>query len=112
MKFDIVRAWKDETYRQTLSEEEVNALPANPAGESELVNAELESVNGGTAGFGGSFGGSFGGGFGHGIFASRQSVQSFSFGRNSCDNLVFSVTTIVAPNILSPIQPFCVNNQN
>lgn len=103
MNFDIVRAWKDETYRLTLSEEDVNALPANPAGELELNNAEMESVDGGTAGFGGGCCG--------GLFASRQSLQSFTFGQNSCDNLVFSVTTVLAPNLVSPIQPFCVNNQ-
>ena len=46
MKFDIVRAWKDENYRQSLSEEQLSALPANPAGE-ELNEADLASVQGG-----------------------------------------------------------------
>ncbi len=32
MKFDVVRAWKDENYRQSLSEEQRRLLPANPAG--------------------------------------------------------------------------------
>ncbi|SRR5216683_2019645 len=45
MKFDIARAWKDEAYRQTLSSEELNALPTNPAGE--LSEAELAGVCGG-----------------------------------------------------------------
>jgi mersacidin/lichenicidin family type 2 lantibiotic len=52
MKFDIVRAWKDETYRQTLSEEQLSMLPANPAGE--LTDAEMASVCGGGVGFGAS----------------------------------------------------------
>ncbi len=47
MKFDIVRAWKDETYRQSLSQEQLSQLPANPAGEVELADADLESVYGG-----------------------------------------------------------------
>jgi mersacidin/lichenicidin family type 2 lantibiotic len=46
MKFDIVRAWKDEAYRQQLSSEEQALLPANPAGELELSEAELQAVLG------------------------------------------------------------------
>ncbi len=46
-KIDIVRAWKDEAYRQTLSEEELRSLPANPAGEVELNDSDLEAVYGG-----------------------------------------------------------------
>jgi mersacidin/lichenicidin family type 2 lantibiotic len=44
MEFDIERAWKDEAYRQTLSEEQRQALPANPAGD--LSEAELEAARG------------------------------------------------------------------
>ncbi len=47
MKLDIARAWKDEAYRQSLSSEELALLPANPAGELELNDAELEAVHGG-----------------------------------------------------------------
>jgi len=47
MKFDIVRAWKDDTYRQSLSNEQLNTLPANPAGELELNESDLASVAGG-----------------------------------------------------------------
>jgi mersacidin/lichenicidin family type 2 lantibiotic len=43
---NIVRAWKDETYRQSLSSEEVAMLPANPAGEIELTDVELAAVCG------------------------------------------------------------------
>jgi mersacidin/lichenicidin family type 2 lantibiotic len=46
MKLDIVRAWKDEAYRQQLSSEEQALLPANPAGELELSDAELQAVHG------------------------------------------------------------------
>jgi len=44
---NIVRAWKDETYRQSLSTQEQAMLPANPAGEIELTDAQLETVFGG-----------------------------------------------------------------
>jgi mersacidin/lichenicidin family type 2 lantibiotic len=43
---DIVRTWKDETNRQGLSVEEQAALPANPAGEINLTDEELEAVYG------------------------------------------------------------------
>ncbi len=51
MKFDIVRAWKDEVYRQSLSKKQRNRLPANPVGE--LTEAEMERVVGGDGGGGG-----------------------------------------------------------
>ncbi len=45
MKFDIVRAWKDEAYRRTLSAQQLDTLPANPAGE--LNDTDLAAVYGG-----------------------------------------------------------------
>jgi len=42
----IVRAWKDVAYRQSISVEEQVMLPANPAGEIELADAELEAIFG------------------------------------------------------------------
>lgn len=47
MKPDIIRAWKDEFYRQSLGEEQRCALPAHPAGELELADDQLESIYGG-----------------------------------------------------------------
>ena len=44
MNSNIVRAWKDEFYRQSLSDEERAQLPENPVGELELTDAELGSV--------------------------------------------------------------------
>jgi mersacidin/lichenicidin family type 2 lantibiotic len=58
MNIDIARAWKDLDYRNSLSIEEQALLPANPAGEVELTEAELTQVNGGmigTTGFDGCF---------------------------------------------------------
>ncbi len=50
MKIDIVRAWKDEEYRNSLSSEEQAILPTNPAGSLELSDAELGSVHGAKCG--------------------------------------------------------------
>jgi mersacidin/lichenicidin family type 2 lantibiotic len=47
MKVDIARAWKDELYRQSLSEEERHMLPESPVGELELTDADLAVVFGG-----------------------------------------------------------------
>ena len=46
MKFDIIRAWKDESYRSSLSSQEQAMLPENPAGALELSDAELETIQG------------------------------------------------------------------
>ncbi len=46
MKLDIVRAWKDEAYRQTLSQEELNILPPSPAGGMELSDRDLAEIAG------------------------------------------------------------------
>jgi|SRR5581483_5254174 len=46
MNIDIIRAWKDDSYRRCLSEEQLIQLPANPAGEFELTEADLQSVYG------------------------------------------------------------------
>lgn len=48
MKLDVIRAWKDEAYRASLSEEQLAMLPANPIGEVELSDSELAGVYGGT----------------------------------------------------------------
>jgi mersacidin/lichenicidin family type 2 lantibiotic len=43
----IIRAWKDEEFRQGLSEAERALLPEHPAGLVHLDNAELGAVDGG-----------------------------------------------------------------
>src|SRR5258707_6038044 len=47
--FDIVRAWKDAEYRQSLSAEKKGLLPEHPAGSIELADEQLSQVGGGTA---------------------------------------------------------------
>jgi mersacidin/lichenicidin family type 2 lantibiotic len=44
---DIIRAWKDEDYRNSLTEDQRSQLPENPAGMLELSNSEMESLKGG-----------------------------------------------------------------
>jgi mersacidin/lichenicidin family type 2 lantibiotic len=50
---NIIRAWKDEEYRMSLSDEERSLLPDNPAGPMELSDAELDSIVGGGGNGGG-----------------------------------------------------------
>lgn len=46
-KQDIIRAWKDAEYRNSLSAAERAALPDNPAGLIDLTSEELGAVAGG-----------------------------------------------------------------
>jgi len=45
-KENIIRAWKDEGYRMSLSEAERAMLPENPAGILELSDAQLGAAGG------------------------------------------------------------------
>lgn len=45
-KLDVIRAWKDADYKNSLTESELKSLPKNPAGEI-LSNAELDNTVGG-----------------------------------------------------------------
>ena len=44
---NIIRAWKDEDYFDSLSEEERVLVPENPAGIVEISDEDMESVAGG-----------------------------------------------------------------
>ncbi len=46
MNLDIVRAWKDAEYRESLNEEEQALLPENPAGAVDLTEDDLANVVG------------------------------------------------------------------
>jgi mersacidin/lichenicidin family type 2 lantibiotic len=48
-RIDVIRAWKDQAYRQSLSDAERASLPENPAGSVELTEAEADAVVGGLA---------------------------------------------------------------
>ncbi len=43
---DVIRAWKDADYRESLSAEDRASLPNHPAGLVDLSDAELEMVRG------------------------------------------------------------------
>jgi mersacidin/lichenicidin family type 2 lantibiotic len=43
----IIRAWRDEDYRLSLSNEDLSGLPGNPVGIVELSGDALESAAGG-----------------------------------------------------------------
>jgi mersacidin/lichenicidin family type 2 lantibiotic len=45
-RIDIIRAWKDEAFRRSLSEAQRASLPDNPAGMVELSDAEAQAVEG------------------------------------------------------------------
>lgn len=44
---EIIRAWKDEDYLESLNEEQRSLLPENPAGTIELSDEEMEVLAGG-----------------------------------------------------------------
>jgi mersacidin/lichenicidin family type 2 lantibiotic len=44
---NIIRAWKDPVYRDSLTEAERSAMPGNPAGTSEISNEDLGKASGG-----------------------------------------------------------------
>jgi mersacidin/lichenicidin family type 2 lantibiotic len=46
MNIDVIRAWKDEAYRDALTPQQMAQLPANPAGAIELTEDELAGVDG------------------------------------------------------------------
>ena len=45
-KLDIIRAWKNPVYRDSLSAEELASFPAHPAGLAELTDEELKKASG------------------------------------------------------------------
>lgn len=105
MKFDVVRAWKDEAYRQSLSKEQLQTLPANPAGFLELTDDELETVQGGGHGHDGV-----------GLASASRSLASRSISYAViCDITLFSldikILNIELLNIGSPNSKICINHE-
>ena len=49
-QIDVVRAWKDEEYRASLTDAQQAVLPAAPAGYVELNDSELDEIWAGRAG--------------------------------------------------------------
>ena len=47
-KIDIIRAWRDEDYLLGLSEAERAKMPQHPASFTEITDADLNGISGGT----------------------------------------------------------------
>ena len=45
---DVIRAWRDEKYYRSLTAEQQQSLPANPAGLIELSDGDIRQVFGGS----------------------------------------------------------------
>jgi mersacidin/lichenicidin family type 2 lantibiotic len=45
-ELDIIRAWKDKTYRNSLSADQLAQMPEHPAGLIELTDDELAGIDG------------------------------------------------------------------
>ncbi|MDJ0570861.1 MAG: mersacidin/lichenicidin family type 2 lantibiotic [Pleurocapsa sp. MO_192.B19] len=54
---DIIRAWKDEKFRNSLSEDQRSQLPENPAGILDMSDESLETIFGGAVKTGAGTGG-------------------------------------------------------
>ncbi len=48
-KIDVVRAWRDAEYRNSLSDDERASLPEHPVGLAEIDNELLKGVTGGAS---------------------------------------------------------------
>lgn len=46
-KIDIIRAWRDEEYRNSLTPEQLAGLPESPAGIATVDDTALRSITGG-----------------------------------------------------------------
>jgi len=90
---NLVRAWKDETYRQSLSAEEQAILPTNPAGAIELTEAELEAISGAT-------------GSGKGVVWENEDVDARV--EQKITNPVIMATAVV----FAPVAPTCNNTDS
>jgi mersacidin/lichenicidin family type 2 lantibiotic len=115
MKFDIARAWKDETYRQSLSDEQLNALPANPVGD--LSESEMAAVSGGEGWDGWDNVGLFGASSSSSsaTYASVRRCHTYAF---LCDTSIFSTNVLKKGgiwlgdviNVLTPNTQTCANS--
>lgn len=90
---NLIRAWKDEAYRQNLSIEEQTMLPADPVGTIELTEAELEAISGT-----GSESGS-----------SRRFVFDFDKDESETQQIVTYQPMIATLVIFAPTAPMCNN---
>ena len=96
MKLNAIRAWKDETYRLSLSQEQRCRLPENPIGELELSEPELAAVYAGGTGGGGSS-------------EHEEKVASWICSITQCQTYS-QINALVVINIFSTTNQTCINN--
>jgi mersacidin/lichenicidin family type 2 lantibiotic len=53
LTIDVIRAWKDEDYRRSLSAEQLAQLPAHPSGDIEVRQSDRDIFEGGRRTMGG-----------------------------------------------------------
>jgi mersacidin/lichenicidin family type 2 lantibiotic len=85
-KLDVVRAWKDEDYANSLTDVQKAMLPANPAGILELSDQDLHGASGG---------------------AQAPTITIYSFDP-FCQSLMFSCITLgctVTIGSIAPVEP-------
>ena len=83
---DVIRAWKETKYRNSLSQQERAGLPEHPAGVIDLSDTELENVAGGSTEYLLTLGCC------GGLTASTCGC-SFNCGSNTCYNVTWCVDT-------------------
>jgi len=98
--YDLVRAWKEESYRQALSDEQLHALPANPAGPLELDGPALAAICGGQPAASPFLADT------PQSFHFEEFLHSFAL---VCDEAKFSLTAMKNVHIASPITIICIN---
>lgn len=112
MKFDITRAWKDESYRQNLSHEDMSFLPMNPIGDVELTDTELELVFGGGGGGGGiTPPPTVGGGGGHACVTNSCGGYQFSHNESMaviCEINIYSISILGNIALLGDVVQTCI----
>jgi mersacidin/lichenicidin family type 2 lantibiotic len=91
---NLIRAWKDETYRQGLSTQEQAMLPVNPAGAIELTEAELEAISGAL------------GSSGKGIVWEPEEVDG------QVEQKISATTQLGTAPVFTPAAPVCNNTES
>ena len=82
---NIIRAWKDKDFRNSLTEDELNLLPSNPAGMIDISDAELEMANGGNVAS-------------TEMFLTLGCCNGFTSAPRFCKGTTYTVITIICPS--------------
>ena len=47
MKVDVIKAWKDQAYRKSLTEEQLASIESNPVADLQLSDEDMGAISGG-----------------------------------------------------------------